>query len=70
MIIGHTKINSRFFEIAFVLVYLDQFASRIVNVDHGIMRAALVFRVAIASATFKYHSPLNGSASEIRSKPR
>lgn len=27
----------RFFEIAFVPVYFDQFASRIVNTDHGIM---------------------------------
>src|ERR1700756_614406 len=35
----------RLYEIAFVPVHFDQFASRIVNVDHSIMCAAVMFRV-------------------------
>ena len=38
--------NSRFFEIARVLVRLDHVASVIINADHSIMRAAAVHRVA------------------------
>ena len=37
--------RSRLFKIAFVLVYFDQFASRIVNADHRSMRAATVLGV-------------------------
>jgi len=41
--------NSRFFEIALVPVYFDQFASRIVNVDHSIMLTASGVTVCMPS---------------------
>ena len=43
---------SGFSEIALVPIYFDQFASRIVNPDHSIMRAAGVLRIFDGVADF------------------
>jgi hypothetical protein len=48
---------SWFFEIAFVSVYFDLFASFIVNMDHSLMRAATVFCVADCISDFQIPQP-------------
>ena len=58
------------FEIARVLVRLAHVARRIVNPDHGIMCTAVELRVADCVRDFGVHRRPNGSASEMRSKPR
>jgi hypothetical protein len=55
-----TRIRSRFFEIAFVSVYFDQFASRIVNTNHSIMCAAVKLCVADCITHFQIPQATEG----------
>jgi hypothetical protein len=59
------------FEIAFLLVGFDHVARFIVNADHSLMRPTVEVRLTDAllpAFGSTYHSPPNGSASEIRSR--
>src|SRR5262249_48091799 len=59
------------FKLALVLVRFNHVASHIVNRDHSIMRAAVKLRISNCVADFPIpHRRPNGSASEIRGKPR
>ena len=59
-------LRSPLFELARVLVRLDHVANVIVNVDHGIMRAAVVHRVVDRVAGRDWRLRQNGEESTAR----